>query len=393
MLVKFTFKNFRSFFDEQHLSMEASHDDSMQDSVNTKCQALVPQSAGILKSAAVFGSTASGKTNVLKALDYMKRVVQISGSRVQIARQNEPFAFLEGAENMDSHYEAEFIENGTYYRYGFVIRSGEIVKEWLFRRAERLTPVFSRDEYSLKISGLSKNAARLLSPSSSTLFLTVASSLNMEINREIQDVLSWFSNLIVSFSPRQDDLIIYTEKDEYLKEALAVLSLAGCGIDSLSLIQDGSYIDIETGHKIFNSAGAVSKIRKSRLFQDRQLYSDGTVGLICDLALILHALDTGAVLCINDFSSMMNIFLASHLISLFSSESRNERSAQLILTGGISPLTDKAFRRDQIYLTTKDEQHRSHLVRLSGIPGVRKSDNYEKKLLESALSSAGGIIA
>ena len=116
MLVKFTFKNYKSYLDEQTLSLEASGDDSRRDNVEKVSTALLPQGGALLKSAAVFGTTASGKTNVLRALDYMKRVVLMSAGMVQIVRQNDPFAFQFESGSMDSHFDVEFIENNTYYR-------------------------------------------------------------------------------------------------------------------------------------------------------------------------------------------------------------------------------------------------------------------------------------
>ena len=62
MLVKFTFKNYKSYLDEQTLSLEASGDDSRRDNVEKVSTALLPQGGALLKSAAVFGTTASGKT-------------------------------------------------------------------------------------------------------------------------------------------------------------------------------------------------------------------------------------------------------------------------------------------------------------------------------------------
>ena len=81
---------------------------------------------------------------------------------------------------------------------------------------------------------------------------------------------------------------------------------------------------------------------------------------------------------------MLSVFFTSGLLSLFSSSARNPHGAQFVITGNISPLVDKAFRRDQIYLTTRDASCQSHLIRLSSIPGVRKTDSYEKKLIESS---------
>ncbi|MBO8443098.1 MAG: ATP-binding protein [Spirochaetes bacterium] len=384
MLVKFTFKNVRSFIQEQCLNLVASGDDMMGENIAPVSKELLPQSAGVLKTAAIFGAMASGKTNVLCALDYMKRVVLISASHVRIVRQCETNAFIEGSQDLDSHYEVEFIENGRYYRYGFVIRRKEIVKEWLMRRSERLTTLFSRDEYSLKVAGLSKNEARLIAPSPSTLFISMAASLNLDINREVGDVLAWFSRLTVSLEPRREDLLIYTEKEDYLASALRIVRKLPCGIEDAHLIQDGSYVDIETERKVRDKDGNPVKIMHSRLFQDRQLYSDGTVELLCRLALVVKALDQGAVLFVNDFTSMMNTFLSNYILSLFSSGAHNPSCGQLVITAGISSLMDKAFRRDQIFFTTMDGLGGSQLVRLSSIPGVRKGDSYEKKLIENA---------
>lgn len=382
MLAKFTFKNHRSFLDEQTLSFEASSDDSYKWTVAPVESAILPRSSGLLRTLAVFGPLASGKSNVLRALDYMKRVVLMSAS-LPITHQNDTFAFQYGAGNLDSHYEVEIIQNGTYYRYGFVIRDSRIVKEWLMRRAERLTTLFSRDEYSLKIIGLPRNSASLLSPSPYTLFLPVASSLNLEINREVGDVMDWFRSLCVSFSARREDLQIYAEKEEYLKDAYRILSLADCGIDGIQLIHEGSYTDIETSHRVYDAEGHFVRAKKARLFQDRQLYSDATAELVCTLAKVLRALDCGTVLCLDDFTRTLGLPVALEIIRLFSNPAQPAAKAQLVLTSGISPLVDKAFRRDQIYFTRRDGQSRSQLVRLSSLPGVRKGESYEKKLLEN----------
>ena len=94
MLVKFTFKNYKSFYEEQTLSLEAGPDDLMPSNITPVDRALLPQSAGLLRTAAVFGTLSSGKTNVLKALDYMKRVVLMSASRVRIVSQCEPLGTM-----------------------------------------------------------------------------------------------------------------------------------------------------------------------------------------------------------------------------------------------------------------------------------------------------------
>ncbi len=97
MLVNFRFKNCRSFYKESVLSMEATTDTELREintfSVNEK---IMPKDENeLLKSAIIFGGNASGKTNVLKALSYMRNVILTSASQWPIVQGNEPFIFYE----------------------------------------------------------------------------------------------------------------------------------------------------------------------------------------------------------------------------------------------------------------------------------------------------------
>lgn len=383
MLVKFTFKNYKSFLDEQVLSMEAGPGKEMESTLLDVGRELIPQGGTLLASAAIFGAAASGKTNVLRALDYMKRVVLVSSGRVQIVRQVDPFAFQMGAQELDSHFEVEIIQDSTYYRYGFVIRGQRIVREWLFRRTERLTPLFQRDEEGLRIKGLAKNQARLLTPPSSTLFLTVAAEVGAGIGKEVSDVIEWFSKLTISFGPSQDDLKAFSGNEELLHQAMEVVAKAGCGICGMKLIEDGSYIDIETSHPVYDKEGQIARVRNVRLFQDRGLLSDGTVRLICTLALVMKAIEQGSVLLVDDFTAMGELFIPAHILSLFTS-GLNIKRAQLIVTSSSPGLAGKALRRDQVWFTSRAQGDQTQLMRLSSITRVRKGGSYEKRLLEAA---------
>ena len=73
MLVEFRVENFRSLREEQVLSLVASKDKTLQDThtVSTGLKA-APR---VLRSAAIYGANASGKSNLVKALQYMRGVV------------------------------------------------------------------------------------------------------------------------------------------------------------------------------------------------------------------------------------------------------------------------------------------------------------------------------
>lgn len=124
MLVNFRFKNYRSFYQENVLSMEAVKDAELKN-INTFSvdEKIMPKDENeLLKSAVIFGANASGKSNVIKALAYMKNVILFSASQMPIVRNNEYFAFYDYAFSEDTLFEVEFIQNGTFYKYGFTLQ-------------------------------------------------------------------------------------------------------------------------------------------------------------------------------------------------------------------------------------------------------------------------------
>jgi AAA15 family ATPase/GTPase len=81
MLVEFRVKNFRSLRDEQVLSLVASKDRTFEDTLILKTG--VKAAPGLLRSAVVYGPNAGGKSNLIKALQYMRGVVLESATVIQ----------------------------------------------------------------------------------------------------------------------------------------------------------------------------------------------------------------------------------------------------------------------------------------------------------------------
>ena len=381
MLINFNFKNYRSFFDEQNLSLLASHDKIMEENITSISTDLIPGNLGVLRSLTVFGDNEAGKTNLLKTLDYMKRMVFLSSS-MNICLQNEPFALLEGSSLLDTHLEVEIIQNGSFYKYGFVINSNRIIKEWLFRRSERLTPIFKRNFDELQITGLSKNESTLLIPSKSTLFISIADKLNLPITGVIKDVKHFFQNLEFISNPKREYLNLYIENEDRIRMASSILKQSKLGFSDLKLIKMGSYIDAELSQDVYADNGDIVKKKKVRVFQDQELLGRGIINIVCVLPVLLKALDNGSTVLINDLGSSLSVHTAGFLQNFFSDNRINQQGAQMIATSSLSMLMDEDLRRDQIYLVSKDDQGKSSLYRLSDKKNVRKSDVYSKKYLK-----------
>ncbi|MCM1221247.1 MAG: ATP-binding protein [Lachnospiraceae bacterium] len=370
----------------------------------------------LLKSAVIFGGNASGKTNVLKALAYMKNVLLLSASQYPIVGNNEFYAFYDFARDEESIYEVEIIQNGSYYRYGFSLLQGAVKSEWLDRRKERLTPVFKRVDNTLEITGLPKQASKLINISPYTLFLSVSNNFQLDINSYMFDVMQWFSNLLIVFENDANILDIYTlENGKYRDQALKILRLADIGIKNIRVKKDkianvtdfndmlrinaqmqinpvgmgqlkqeekNLYnLDLETFFEVYDRKRKVKGSIDVLLYKNAGFNSEGTERLLCYLGWVLAALDQGRVIVIDEIDAKLHFLVTDYLLRLFNSIDKNPKNAQLICTAHNVMLMDEDLRRDQIYFTSKDEYGESRLVALSDFNNVRKNDLFSKKYL------------
>ena len=131
MLVEFRVKNFRSMRDEQVLSLVASKDKTLGDTnvMSTGLKA----APGLLRSAVVYGANAGGKSNLIKALQYMRSVVLESATVIQPGQTYgvQPFRLDDLSASEATEFEVTFIVAGVRYQYGFAITSQRIVREHL----------------------------------------------------------------------------------------------------------------------------------------------------------------------------------------------------------------------------------------------------------------------
>lgn len=416
MLVNFRFKNCRSFYKESVLSMEATTDTELREintfSVNEK---IMPKGENeLLKSAIIFGGNASGKTNVLKALSYMRNVILTSASQWPIVQGNEPFIFYEDSFNKESLYEVELIQDGVFFRYGFTIIKGAIASEWLDKREERIANVFKRDYNNITIVGADKAVAKIINLTSNTLFLSMGANYNLQIRNILLSVMQWFQNLLIVFENNANSLDIYDlEHGKYRNQALEILTLADIGIKNIEVTknrvanmanindvlrfntqlqtqqfgqlkqEDANIydIDVQTSFDIYDSVGRAKHQKKVLLYKNRGFNSEGTERLLCYLGWLLAALDQGRVLVIDEMDSKLHFLVADYLIKLFNSIDKNPKNAQLICTAHNVMLMDEDLRRDQIYFTSKDKFGASTLISLADFKNVRKTELFSKRYL------------
>ena len=143
MLQQFTIANWASFKDAMTLSLEASTDTEHEElSVISVCE------KRLLKSAVIYGANASGKSNLITAMQFCRTFVLTSSREGQVDEEIpvDPYRLSVGYDKRPSHFEIIFLQGGTRFRYGFeadkflCMRSGSSLRH----RAERPSFLFEK---------------------------------------------------------------------------------------------------------------------------------------------------------------------------------------------------------------------------------------------------------
>jgi uncharacterized protein len=238
MLIQFSVENFLSIKEKVTLSLVASSDTSLASNVievpgNKKFK--------LLRSVGIYGANASGKSNVLKALSFMHKMIVNSAKPVKISDLGlVAFKLDQAWQAKPSHFELDFIYEGTPYTYGFELDSQKVHKEWLYsypktqRRMLFERNAHDADPYSFGSywKGNKKNIVKFVRPDA--LFLSVAAQFNDPLAGPL---VNWLENkFIFSFSPLETEILPDVIEDEKLKEqAKNFLDWADLGVADLKI--------------------------------------------------------------------------------------------------------------------------------------------------------------
>ncbi|MCZ8067784.1 MULTISPECIES: AAA family ATPase [unclassified Microcystis] len=392
MLIGFSVGNYRSFKDVVTLSMVAAEDACSNDELDKNNVFKVNQQFSLLKSAAIYGANASGKSNLILAFNFMRRFV-MNSAKLQITDKIDVEPFRLSTETVDkpSFFEVVFQLKNKTYRYGFEVTQKRVVSEWLFcTPRSRETKIFNRQddkiEYSKNIE--QGNILRGLTKKN-TLFLSLAAQFNNSLAVEI---VSWFSHLgVVSWlnveflkeitleylSDRQDLIDDVTKLIKKLDLSIDNLEIESRKISLDSLLQDLPDVvrniisdssgeiksaTIKTYHPKYDSTG---KMIELEIFGMDNHESDGTKKILALSAPILDTLQRGEVLVIDELDARLHPLMTRSIIELFNSQKTNPKNAQLIFTThDINLLSHKFLRRDQIWFTEKNHQGATDLYSL-----------------------------
>lgn len=405
MLLEFRFKNFRSFRDEAVLTMAASTDATLE-STHTRPTRL-DKVKRALTSAAVYGANASGKTNIIRALQFMQIMVMTS-NQIQPDQENAltPFRMRPDYQDHPSLFEATFLIDGVRYQYGFEMNRSQVLEEWLlvyekakpqvwFSRSfdtEKRKYDFTYSDYFLGPKKLWESATR-----KEVLFLTTAVQLNNEqlkplYQRFVEDmvILSDGPSLGYGFSSS------YVQDAANKERVVSLISAADTGISSVSFDKRAGrqfHVNFGNGHSEVNEAEIEipqfgHKAGGNVYNFDIHEESAGTQILFGLAGPVLDILKEGRLLVIDELDRSLHPLLVHRLIDMFNDPELNPNGAQLIFsTHDVSLLDGQKLRRDQIWFAEKDNEQVSHLF-----PLLQFSPRKGEALVKGYLSGRyGGI--
>ena len=191
MLIEFTVGNFLSFKDKKTLSLEAAPITEHLESNVFKTNQFE-----LLKGAVIYGANSGGKSNFIKAMSTMRRIV-LHSLEFSSAKKLDvtPFLLNTETEKSPSFFEVLFLVDNIRYRYGFEVDNIRIRAEWLFEvRKKTEKPLFIREGDAIEVMKTFQEGENLEEKTrNNSLFLSVVDQFNGTTAKRI---IQWFNNLV-----------------------------------------------------------------------------------------------------------------------------------------------------------------------------------------------------
>ena len=384
MIVQFSVENYLSFKGPITLSMVSTP--LREDAALTENVMVSVADTGIilLKSAVILGPNASGKSNVIKAFDFFKRLIINSFKDVQAGEEIDVENFRLDVETSaePTSFELIFISHENQFRYGFTVSREKVHDEWLYRKACRKrakeVELYLREGDTFKVHPtmpLLQDIVNRKMVRPNALLLSAAAQFN---DATAVEIIGWLNDTTVISCSDEDlnwkDALRHFD-DEAMRERIVAFSqYADLGIEDIEKSGDR----VTSRHNQYDAEGRVTQT-VSFPFLDNE--SEGTIKYFSLAYPIIDALDHGKRLIVDEFDSKMHPLLTERVISLFNSKDTNPQGAQLIFTAHDSNLLSTgSFRRDQIWFTEKDRLGASSLFSLAEYK-VRSGASFEKGYL------------
>ncbi len=416
MLIRFTVENFLSFKDREVFSLIPGRGTLKS---HHKSKSIKGTSA--LKTAVVYGANASGKSNLIKAIEFGKELI-LKGNKAEQPIKYSRFKLDKKLLNQNSRIEYEIQHKNKNYAYGFVFNSKEIIEEWLYEISKKSEKeIFTRDknrpkEFDLDAI-LNKNKKTeekqfleftAKGTQKNQLFLSEIRTRKVKENvsniDDLINVVDWFQNALTVIYPnsknvgKKFELLEDTDLNKVFTEMLGYFDTGIDGIEfkevDIEKIDIPSEIlkDIENdllGEKSEKTNAFISNIQDDKYYVISKLKdstlraqllktkhkikgggyelfdlrdeSDGTRRIMDLIPLIIDFFKGDNVFVIDEMERSLHPNLIYDLFDFFLSKCKNVNSQFIVASHESTLLTQKLLRKDEIWFVVKDRMGASKL--------------------------------
>jgi hypothetical protein len=399
VLIEFKVANFRSIREEQTFLLVASNaDKELPDSViDRELSGL--SGVRFLKGAAIYGANASGKSNVIKAVEFAINFVLRSATKLQPGAPTgaEPFKLDSASVNEPSSFELTFVAGDTRFVFGFSINTQRVVEEylvaypkgspqkWFHRTYNTEKGVY---EWAKPSTAFKRDKSLEAKTRDNCLFLSVGPQFN---HGQLTQVFHWFQTGVRFIHLSTDSLLLpgftaeLLSKGRHMDRIMNLLVSADIGVTGAELkhsevsmeelrknmppnllaelesqgpIQPGKRIEIELRHKAEGAEPVGLKFETEESAGTKRLFA--LAGPWADI------LEQGYTVFVDEIETSLHPLLVKELLKLVFNHATNPKAAQVVFSTHNSVLLDGSLlRRDQVWFTEKSPAGSTHLYPLT----------------------------
>lgn len=385
MIQSFSIENFASIKDKVTLSFEATSDDKLEDYYIIKPN----EKTRLLKLGMIYGANASGKSNVLYALDFLRKLVLQPLNNKYNKIEYNPFLFCHDWKESPSKFELVFYSNGIKYEYLLEFNQQCVIYEELFYFNPNKALVFQRNSDKEKQFTLIEFGSKIKIQKQTKTFLEANTLWNNTVfggaiktnfnSSEINSVLNWFRfELMAAIHPNIDlqEFTIFQLNNEHINknQIIEILKKADLNISDFEIKKNtnpilNERIPIGLRNQILENL-ELTEIIFNHNIQDKsyvlpyELQSLGTQRYFQLSGVLALLLNNSAILPIDEIESSLHPDLLRHFLLLFL---QNSKGSQLICTTHFREFLQEKdlYRNDVIWFTEKNEKGATELFSLA----------------------------
>ncbi len=351
MLLGFGGRNFYSFKEDFEISLD--HKDE------------------ILSVLGVKGANASGKTNVMRALSYIRMFMHDSFSQLQPEDGMLVKPFFDNQENIELHM--HFKVGNTEYKYEIECTQYQLLKEILSRKDNRWTTILVREEQNIIecIKELDELKSIILHRTNASI-ISIAHQYGL---KELDSFYNFAKNIVTNvnligkmtnnehFMGYSDTSEVYFRDKNLLNFVGELINKSDTGISKIEIIEFEDKITKELTYEPLFHHESNGESYKLHYFDE----SNGTQLLYRQLGAYLTAIKLGSIIAYDEFDIGLHPDLSLMIIDLFENTKINKNDAQLIFTSHHTEVIDKLGKYRLVFVNKEDNE--SYLYRLDEIPG------------------------